>query len=99
MEVMHQIYRDPETGKVWEFIGGQEPRELDETFVKLLDIDSLPVLQPKGEKKVICPNCGTAVEETAAFCSECGEKLKVICPNCGTNVKKTPFCPMCGTKL
>ena len=101
MTVNYRIYRDPETGKIWEHIGGQEPREISEDYLRRInmDINSIPVLNREKKKKVICPNCGNAVIESP-FCSECGTKLdKVTCPKCGSVVRKTPFCPECGAKL
>lgn len=76
MEVMNRTYKDPETGKIWQQVGGQNPIEIDEFFAKILnlDVDSIPVLNREGENKVICPNCGNNVRK-ASFCSECGAKL------------------------
>lgn len=68
------IYRDANTGKVWEMFGGQEPREIDPKLMNI-DINSIPVVGNKESKKVICPNCGSAVPEST-FCPVCGEKLK-----------------------
>lgn len=100
MSVMHRIYRDPETGKIMRQIGGQDPTEIDETFAKILNLDiaSIPFSQQEKEKKVICPNCGNAVQDTP-FCTECGAKLGIVCPNCGSVAGKARFCPECGTKL
>ncbi len=76
MEIMHLIYRDDRTGKIWEHIGGQQPRELSEDEVKFLrlDVSTIPVINHGEPEKVICPNCGNAVRK-AAFCSECGTRL------------------------
>ena len=76
MEVNCRIYKDPETGKIYQQIGGQDPIEIDEYFAKIwnLDIESIPVLEKKNEDRVICPNCGNLVPKTS-FCSECGAKL------------------------
>ena len=109
MEVNQMIYKDPETGKIYRQIGGQEPMEIDETFAKLwnLDIDSIPVLGQKNDERVICPNCGNLVARSS-FCSECGAKLEVnnpdskeytICPCCGAEVSHGKFCPECGAPL
>lgn len=77
MEIMCLICRDSETGEIWEHIGGQEPRKLsaDEVEFRKLDISTIPVRTSGETKKVICPNCGSAVEKTA-FCSVCGENLE-----------------------
>ncbi len=39
------IYRDPETGKIRQHVGGQDPIEIDGHFAKILhpDVDSLNV--------------------------------------------------------
>ena len=77
MEQNFRLYKDPETGKIWQQVGGQDPIEIDEFFAKImnLDIDSIPVLGKKSDNKmVICPNCGSNVIK-AAFCSVCGTKL------------------------
>ncbi|WP_316571317.1 RDD family protein [Neobacillus sp. YIM B06451] len=51
-----------------------------------------------------CPNCNTLNDDSARFCSKCGEYLEKkepkICPDCGTEGKKgDPFCNMCGYKF
>ena len=47
-----------------------------------------------------CPKCGEELEEGAAFCTNCGEKLAVICPKCGKNLKPgAKFCSSCGANL
>ena len=76
MEILHLIYRDKKTGKIWEQIGGQEPRELSEEDLKFrhLDISTIPVINQGETKKVICQNCGSSVSMTA-FCPVCGAKL------------------------
>ncbi len=81
METSYFAFRDPETGKILEFIGGQEPREIDEEWAKKRfgDIEAIPFL-PKADftganvEKTICPNCGSPVEK-ANFCTVCGAKL------------------------
>lgn len=50
---------------------------------------------------MICPKCGTDLQEETSFCPSCGEFLGVTkCPSCGEHV--TPgaaFCPHCGVDL
>lgn len=50
---------------------------------------------------MICPKCGTDLQEETSFCPSCGEFLGVTkCPSCGEHI--TPgaaFCPHCGASL
>lgn len=52
--------------------------------------------------KIKCSKCGTAVDEKAKFCPECGEKMTqdiVKCVACGKDIPKgAKFCPECGAK-
>jgi len=51
-------------------------------------------------KDINCPNCGTKVDATDEFCSECGAKLTCSCPKCGTTVRVTAkFCSSCGANI
>ena len=48
-----------------------------------------------------CPKCNEELEENAAFCSSCGEKIQnedsKECPSCGTlNKSNSKFCNSCG---
>lgn len=67
----------------------------------------------KAPKGIECPNCGTILEEDAAFCTNCGSKIepaeakaegeeapKNVCPSCNNEVPEgTAFCSHCGAKL
>lgn len=51
-----------------------------------------------------CPECGCQIENTSAFCEQCGAALpqettttKPTCPGCGEPCN-TPYCRYCGTK-
>lgn len=56
--------------------------------------------QKKEEVKLICPGCGSKINENAKFCPECGKPIIRNCPKCGTQVNPgTKFCPECGEKL
>ena len=47
-----------------------------------------------------CARCGTANEDGARFCEECGAALSEACPTCGAIVKPgARFCRSCGTAL
>ncbi|WP_053366721.1 RDD family protein [Bacillus sp. FJAT-27245] len=51
-----------------------------------------------------CPNCNTLNDDSARFCSSCGDyldrKAADICPDCGTERKKgDPYCIICGYKF
>ena len=63
-----------------------------------------PQQQPQGG--INCPQCGTALNHDAAFCSKCGNKIEaapaagVFCTKCGTqNGADAAFCAKCGHKL
>lgn len=63
-----------------------------------------PQQQPQGG--INCPQCGTALNQDAAFCSKCGNKVEaapaagVFCTKCGTqNGADAAFCAKCGHKL
>lgn len=50
-----------------------------------------------------CKNCGAPLNETSAFCSECGAKVikvdvtKKFCTECGAQMKtESRYCPNCG---
>jgi predicted RNA-binding Zn-ribbon protein involved in translation (DUF1610 family) len=69
----------------------------------------------KNNMAKYCENCGVKLEETANFCTSCGEKVKiepakqetgnedaalVYCPNCGKQVSKEfEFCTECGAAI
>ena len=47
-----------------------------------------------------CPKCGEELEDGAAFCTNCGEKLTSVCPKCGKSLKPgAKFCSGCGANL
>lgn len=52
-----------------------------------------------------CPNCGSPVLESAAFCDQCGSPLTVaafpgLCPNCRAGIQPDDlFCNNCGYAL
>ena len=49
---------------------------------------------------MICASCGTANDEGAKFCDECGSALRTGCPNCGAaNKPGAKFCSECGARL
>ncbi len=46
-----------------------------------------------------CPKCGEELEDGAAFCTNCGEKLASapVCPHCGAELREGDgFCGKCG---
>lgn len=51
--------------------------------------------------KIICWNCGTAINKDTKVCSKCGENLSgKKCFNCGTIIEKNAkFCRKCGIDL
>ena len=57
-----------------------------------------PVLPAPVRK---CGHCGTANEQSANFCIECGASLKrIVCGGCGAeNPVAAKFCGQCGEKL
>jgi class 3 adenylate cyclase/tetratricopeptide (TPR) repeat protein len=49
---------------------------------------------------VNCATCGTANDEGAKFCNECGTPLQTGCPTCGAaNKPGAKFCNECGAAL
>ncbi len=70
----------------------------------IIDEDDLKRLSKmlKGEQKIVCSGCGTALDSEAKFCYNCGRKVggAKICPNCQTeNNDEAKFCYNCGEKL
>jgi hypothetical protein len=66
-----------------------------------------PPQQPSTESApdTLCPSCGVAVVEGAAFCQTCGTKIVQagppppvhFCPHCGAQLRQgARFCPKCG---
>ena len=57
----------------------------------------------EGGMKMICPNCGAEVDDSAKFCTQCGspmEEVPMFCANCGCKLEEpAAFCPECGAKL
>lgn len=58
----------------------------------------------KGTKKMICPTCGTNIQEGARFCSGCGRPVAsatgdaLHCASCGAEMAPgEKFCSSCGT--
>ena len=57
--------------------------------------------QSKEKKTAICKKCHTPLEESALFCTECGEKIdgvEKVCPICSFS-SSSEYCPNCGYKL
>src|SRR4030067_683894 len=52
---------------------------------------------------MICKNCGSAVRNSARFCTQCGnpqEKRSGPCPHCGSSIfQGMRFCRQCGNSL
>jgi len=47
-----------------------------------------------------CPKCQFENEESARFCSSCGQRLELLCPECGKSSKHgSRFCSACGHRL
>ena len=47
-----------------------------------------------------CPKCQFENEESARFCSSCGQRLELLCPECGKSSKSgSRFCNACGHRL
>lgn len=59
-------------------------------------------MQPTGEQKKFCSNCGAHFEPGTKFCSQCGMPVVTTlkCPVCGKEYKLgAKFCIECGTQL
>lgn len=62
--------------------------------------------EPAPATAYVCTNCGTALEDTQAFCPNCGAPKMIMpapqvnrCNNCGTELMPgQEFCPNCGQK-
>lgn len=64
--------------------------------------DNASKMQPAGEKKKFCSNCGAHLEPGMKFCSQCGTPVATTpkCPVCGTEYKAgAKFCAECGAQL
>ena len=64
--------------------------------------DNVSKMQPTGEQKKFCSNCGAALEPGMKFCSQCGTPVVTTpkCPVCGTEYKAgAKFCVECGAHL
>ena len=49
---------------------------------------------------IVCPQCGSAVQEGFNFCPRCSHKLSPSCPQCQRIVGVGDlYCPYCGTSL
>jgi len=60
----------------------------------------LRVVEMQDMDILLCPECGSPVEEDFHFCVHCGHKLSFHCPNCGEPVKSAwRFCRKCGADL
>jgi type II secretory ATPase GspE/PulE/Tfp pilus assembly ATPase PilB-like protein/FixJ family two-component response regulator len=58
--------------------------------LRVIDLDSA--------RKLLCPACHSAVEETYTVCPSCRNQLHLICSGCGTILKKGwTACAFCGT--
>lgn len=59
-------------------------------------------VNPTGEKKITCPECGNELSAKAKFCDQCGYRIPAekVCPSCGEKLKENAkFCLNCGTKV
>jgi hypothetical protein len=47
-----------------------------------------------------CPQCGTAVPQTFAFCPGCGASVHPVCSQCGKSLQpEWKNCPHCGIRV
>lgn len=66
------------------------------------DLERLSQNHNIGDKKIVCPNCGTELDKGVKFCFNCGTKVseKKKCPVCGfENPAEAKFCSSCGAKF
>lgn len=48
----------------------------------------------------LCPACGSALPEGAAYCAQCGAALAPTCPRCNSGVPAgAAYCPACGAPM
>lgn len=60
--------------------------------LRVIDLDSA--------RKLLCPACHSAVEETYTVCPNCRNQLHLICSGCGAILKKGwTTCAFCGTAV
>lgn len=58
--------------------------------------------QGASESTVACPNCGAKIDQSAPFCSNCGNKTPEarLCRQCGSPLEENAlFCVTCGAKV
>jgi predicted nucleic acid-binding Zn ribbon protein len=80
-------------------------REVEERIRAAQEETAAKKKAEQAEDSRLCPQCGTANPEGAAFCQSCGNRLaqpqaKRFCPQCGAEVAAgSRFCNECGTKM
>ena len=80
---------------------------LDDPRVQSFDKDDAsnhemfaPVPKDSLVKEIECSSCGSTIDATARFCSNCGAMVGTICSNCGAKADSGfKFCSNCGGKL
>jgi membrane protease subunit (stomatin/prohibitin family) len=51
----------------------------------------------KQGSTAVCPNCRATVENSAAFCGQCGKQVRMVCAKCKAEIPgAAKFCAQCG---
>lgn len=67
------------------------------TLINIIGIIIALILKPVKAK---CPRCNAAVNQSEAYCPNCGHTLINKCPNCGATIKNNgEYCTSCGNLL
>ena len=48
---------------------------------------------------MVCPKCGSTLEEGAVFCGNCGTRIDAPQPEVSNPAGDVIFCPNCGKRL
>ena len=71
----------------------------DRQFISMLNEEVLANKCPSDMAMIECPNCGSMIEQSSAFCYNCGTRLQK-CPNCNAVMGgESVFCNQCGTRI